>query len=235
MSSTEYPSVVLDGENIRYAILNDQPYLNFRDVERLLDHVTTMSHYIAKLHLEKDGGYYLLPARKNSQQRLYFVSVPVMFKIINNITTRYHNEGALVLKDFCEKTFGIQCKLTEREVKLCCWCGGKIPPPKWGEPSRTKFCSNECRRQFYNQKNHDRWFAQKAERTVPTVCPNCGKTFETTSSRQIYCCKACGMIRRAALLQEKRKHPTPAKSAFYNPREVYHDIKEPAWGANFTW
>lgn len=227
----QYTTAVLGDKNIRYGILNGQPCLHFRDVCRLLDIRVNMSHQISRLHLERDGGYYLLPEGKNIQRYAYFVSVPVMFKIINN-STMYSTEGAQILQDFCEKTFGIKYELSEADAKHCKVCGRVIPPPKPGKSRRSVYCSDKCQRIFTLQKSQERWAAQKAERTVTAVCPICGKTFEKRSPKHTYCCKQCGNIGNLERLKELRKRP---KSAFYNPREVYPEVKEPVWDANFTW
>ena len=231
MQLKKYNIAVIDGEQVRYTVLNGQPCLHFRDVGRLINNQTTMMHHITRLHLDRDGGYYLVYEYQNSQRKAYYVSVPVMFKIINNMTN-YITVRAQFLKDFCEKTFKIKCELKESEVKHCRVCGKPIPIPERGYPRRSMYCSDKCQKLYHRNQEHERWLAKQAERNMTAVCPNCGRTFEKHTPQQIFCCGVCGNLFRTSKRKERLSRP---KSNFYNPREVYPDVKEPVWSSAFNW
>ena len=231
MQKNEYTTVILDGVPLRYATFDGIPHFHYRDVCRLLGSQTSMTRHIQNLKLDENEGYRLVPECPKSDRVAYFVSVPVLFKIINSLTVCIDTRK-LILKDFCEKTFGIECEVKETETKHCKVCGKKIPDGTWGKRRRVLYCSEKCQKLFHKQQQHDLWFAKKAERNMTAVCPNCGRTFEKRTPQQIYCCKMCGNLGRAAQKKELKDRP---KSAFYNPREVYPDVKEPVWSSAFNW
>lgn len=226
MQSAEYISVTLDGKTLRYVTINGTPFFRYRDVCRLLNTQTTMTRHIEKLHLDESDGYFIAPEHPKYDRKAYFVTVPVMFKIINHLET-YIVANAEHFKAFCEKTFDMQCDWQpDSEVKRCLLCGKLLHKQKDKRNNRRLYCSDECSRIAHHKMASERWYAAKAARNMSAVCLNCGKTFEKDTPTQIYCCSLCGMLYRKKKQQEFLNRP---KSNFYNPREVYRDRKEPVW------
>lgn len=56
--------------------------------------------------------------------------------------------------------------------------------------SDQQFCSKRCRIKYYREMGY--YLAD----TVTKTCPVCGKHFETSRSRQIYCSAECRTISR---------------------------------------
>ena len=65
-------------------------------------------------------------------------------------------------------------------AKICIECGRKFAPKR----KTQKYCSDDCRAKYY-----EKHFGSKE---VTKTCPNCGKTFQTTSPRKrTYCTPEC--------------------------------------------
>lgn len=79
----------------------------------------------------------------------------------------------------------------KEEKWICVECGGAFIP----KTARQITCSSECSEARARKKSKEWANAHKKEPKRPRIhqriCPVCGKTFETTSNRKVYCTIDC--------------------------------------------
>lgn len=105
--------------------------------------------------------------------------------------------------------------------KICAWarCGKTFEPTN----SRQIYCCEKCEKAAAGRRRYEK--ARRAEGKTPgtvytKVCAlvKCGKTFETTNARQVYCCAACyEESRREAAAQRSKKRSEERKRAKAEP------------------
>lgn len=82
----------------------------------------------------------------------------------------------------------------------CKCCGKQMQQPTTGR--RRKFCSDQCRRQWWNA--HPEEHIRKASAYYEATCAGCGKTFSAYgNSHRKYCCHACYVSARFGENQEE--------------------------------
>ncbi len=121
--------------------------------------------------IEKEGGW---PSKEDWQEKYAYLK-RVIFRL--NFNFKYFRNKLNITK--LAKAKEIKCKQCKNIF---------LPPfdPNW---TRQKFCSGECRENFFRLKQNER----NAKRIKqPRVCPICNKTFiPNFTSKQKYCDRRC--------------------------------------------
>ncbi len=124
---------------------------------------------------------------------------------------------ALEEKDKKEKATDEKESEIKVRTKICPVCGKEFTPVAKHSKYCSKECSDEVKRQYrarYYQQNREKYLDYVAEHQKPDtphvytkVCPFCGKEFETTNNRKIYCSDECKNQYNKEKKREKKVYP----------------------------
>ena len=96
-------------------------------------------------------------------------------------------------------------KKTNRKMRECQRCGKPFPLDSRGAGVK-KFCSDECREKFYDEREAKIRKEQMPE--IHKTCPICGKDFIAKSGRYKYCgdfCKRLAATEQSKQCQQRRR------------------------------
>jgi len=96
-------------------------------------------------------------------------------------------------------------KKVDMKNKTCRWCKKQFTPPP--NKKAIQYCSNNCRKQGYKQKQQEarkRYNQRHPTQTQPTIrkCNYCGQTFPSTHGKK-YCSNNC---RKQARREQTNRH-----------------------------
>lgn len=90
----------------------------------------------------------------------------------------------------------------------CQRCGKSIDPERIARSRRIKYCSTECNKRAYSERNGKSAFIPQLRR-----CQECGEQFLARLPHAIFCCKRCGQANNYRAQQRVRESIKAAQAA----------------------